>query len=142
MQTTRYRIKMFEEHRVVRKDPGAAPGTWITISKTTPIDEAINCWLQETGSILVSCSPPGFHIQWLDKEMTVRAVILSVMVTYIEMSNERTVSVPEPVPEPVPESVCRDGRQSSCGEANLAQSPVGSEGSGGFAPFDINDPGR
>ena len=118
---------------MVKKDPGAAPGVWITISKTAPIDEAINCWLQETGAILVSCSPPGFHIQWLDKEMTVRAVILSVMVTYIEVSNERIESVSEPAPE----SVCGSAPESVCGEANLAQPSVASERSQSPDLFDV-----
>lgn len=96
----RLRTKMFEEHRVAVKAPGAAPGTWITRSATVPVDEAINFWLGETGNVLVLCGPPGIHVQWLDKEMTTRAVIVAVMVTYEEAPRERTVAVPAPAADP------------------------------------------
>ncbi len=105
MNVVRLRTKMFEESRVVQKVPGAAPGTWVDKSHTTPVDEAVNYWLQETGHELVSCSPPGFHVQWLDKEMTIRAVIVAVMVTYQEGPYERTVTVPDaarPATPPAP----------------------------------------
>lgn len=100
--TTRLRTKMFEEHRIANKPPGAAPGTWIIKSRTVPIDEAINHWLTETGNILVGCSPPGIHVQWMDKEMTTRAIIVAVMVNYQEGPHERTVTVPFAESTPTP----------------------------------------
>lgn len=87
--TQRLRIKVFEESRVVARVPGAAPGEWVTRSRTTPVDEAVSAWLAETGSRLVACSAPGFHVQWLDREMTTRAVIVAVTVTYEAPSESR-----------------------------------------------------
>jgi hypothetical protein len=93
MQTVRHKVKIFEQHRISRKVPGAIPGTWQTLSETTPVDESVNGWLAATGNTLVSCSPPSVHFQWLDRELTTRLAAIGLTVTYTEPVRERSVTV-------------------------------------------------
>lgn len=98
----KYLARMFEESRVVRKVPGGTPGEWQVLSQTKSIEDAINQFVRETGAILVSSSPPGFHVQWLDAEMTTRAVIVAVLVTYSESVDERSQPTADDPTGPAP----------------------------------------
>jgi hypothetical protein len=142
MESQRLRTKMFTEERVVAKVPGAAPGSWLVKSKSTPVDEAVNYWLEETGHTPVACTAPGFHFQWLDKDNTIQGITIGVILTYLEGPNERTTIVSNfataAAPQPTP---TRDSREPDPAEpapsTPFDAAPAGppSREPGGYAPF-------
>ncbi len=84
-RTTRLlKTKMFVEQLVVRRKIGGSPGSWEPpISQSTPIDQAINNWVDQTGNEIVTVSAPSMFMQWMDSERTTRLVVCTVMLTYI-----------------------------------------------------------
>ncbi len=78
------KFKLFTEERLVIRMPGGAPGSSISTTNSSPVDEAVTAWFRETGRRFVACSPPTVHTQWVDQEMTRQLMLIAVLVTYQE----------------------------------------------------------
>jgi hypothetical protein len=76
--------KVFFGQILMRKTSENSLTGWDLLDKTTEVDKLINDWVEQTSNQLVYASPPSIHMEWMDKENTVKMITSSVTVLYVE----------------------------------------------------------
>lgn len=83
MQTFIHRkTKTFVEERIYERPAGAVPDDWRLLRITEPLDETINEWTLKNEATITTVSAPGIDSRWLDKAMTIRAVLVALTIIY------------------------------------------------------------
>jgi hypothetical protein len=75
-----YKTKLFSSQFLVVKNGETL--LWETALTSDDLDQQINDWVETTENVIVSCSSPAIHGEWLDDTKQRKTIIITVMVIY------------------------------------------------------------
>lgn len=75
-----YKTKLFSSQFLVDKNNNTL--NWEVAFKSDDLDQQINDWVDATNNVIVNCSAPALHGEWIDEAKNRKTIIITVIVIY------------------------------------------------------------